>query len=369
MFHKQNPPAGSRPGTLAIPPNSPPPQIHIYEYTREALVERLIDDVEELAAFAASEKTTWVDVRGLGDEKVLRRLAQFFGIDPLALEDAVNVPQRAKSESRERHQVVVARLPVLNEHGDIDAPQVCFLIDRHHLITFQERSLGAFDPVRERLRTGLGPMRSMGPDYLAYALIDTIIDRYYPVAEGLSHELEDLEDQITDGGSPEALARLHQIRRQLVILRRIGWPQREAITSLIRDQTPFIGDEVRSYLRDTQDHVAQIMELIDSCREMAVSLMDMHISAVSQRTNEVMKVLTIIASIFIPLTFIAGIYGMNFEYMPELHRQDAYPMVIATMVAVAVIMIVFFWYRGWIGGRRRPQPERPDAHGRPGRLR
>jgi magnesium transporter len=170
----------------------------------------------------------------------------------------------------------------------------------------------------------------------------------------LSHELEDLEDEIAERDSPESMSRLHDIRRQLVVLRRVGWPQREAITSLIRDQTPFVTEEVRAYLRDTQDHIAQIVELIDSCREMTVSLMDMHLSAVSQRTNEVMKVLTIVASIFIPLTFIAGIYGMNFEYMPELQRRDAYPTVITAMVLVAVAMLAYFWHRGWIGpGRRR----------------
>jgi magnesium transporter len=335
MFHKQNPPPGSRPGTLAIPPDSPPPRIHVYQYTAEELTEHAIGNVEELVPYARGDRTTWVDVRGLGDETVLRRIAELFEIDGLSLEDAVNLPQRAKSEARDRHQVIIARLPILADDGGVETPQVCLLLGRTHLVTFQESPLGAFDPVRERLRSGIGPIRTLGPDYLAYALIDTVIDRYYPPAESLSHELEDLEDEIAEHDSPEAMARLHIIRRQLVVLRRVGWPQREAITSLIRDQTPFVTDEVRAYLRDTQDHIAQIVELIDSCREMTVSLMDIHLSAVSQRTNEVMKVLTIIASIFIPLTFIAGIYGMNFEHMPELHRQNAYPMVITAMIVVA----------------------------------
>ncbi|MEZ4414090.1 MAG: magnesium/cobalt transporter CorA [Gemmatimonadales bacterium] len=353
MFRKQHPPPGSRPGTLAIPPDSPPPRIHVYQYTAEELLERPIGKVEELVPFARSDKTTWVDVRGLGDEAVLRRIAELFNIDGLSLEDAVNLPQRAKSEARDQHQVIIARLPILTEDGGVDTPQVCLLLGKRHLVSFQETALGAFEPVRERLRSGIGPIRALGPDYLAYALIDTLIDRYYPPAEQLSHELEDLEDEISERDNPEAIARLHDIRRQLVILRRVGWPQREAITSLIRDQTPFVTDEVRAYLRDTQDHIAQIVELIDSCREMTVSLMDIHLSALSQRTNEVMKVLTIVASIFIPLTFIAGIYGMNFEYMPELHRQHAYPMVIATMAVVAALMLGYFWHRGWIGGRKR----------------
>ena len=232
MFHKQHPPAGSRPGTLALPPDSPPPKIRVYRYTAEAVTEHDIGRVDELLPFATDEGTTWVDVRGLGDESVLRRLAEIFQIDPLALEDAVNLPQRAKSEARERHQVIIARLPQVGDDGTVDTPQVCLLLGTHHLITFQERPLGAFDPVRERLRSGLGPIRTLGADYLAYAIIDTVIDRYYPPVENLSNELEDLEDEIADGDSPEALARLHDLRRQLVVLRRIGWPQREAITSL-----------------------------------------------------------------------------------------------------------------------------------------
>ncbi len=361
MFRKQNPPAGSRPGTLAIPPQSPPPRIVIYQYTQDELIERPIDDVEQLADFVHTERSTWVDIQGLGDERVLRRIAELFQIEPLAMEDAVNVPQRAKSETRERYQVIVARLPFLIEPDDVDAPQVCLLLGRHHLITFQERHLGAFDPVRERLRAGIGPIRSLGPDYLAYALIDTVIDRYYPVAEELSHRLEDLEDEITEHDGLEDPSRLHQIRHQLVILRRVGWPQREAITCLIRERSPFLSDEVRLYLRDTQDHVSQIMELIDSCREMAIGLMDIHLSMLSTKTNEVMKVLTIVASIFIPLTFIAGIYGMNFEYMPELKRRGGYPMVIGSMLFVAVTMLLFFYYRGWIGSLRRSRTGAPPA--------
>jgi magnesium transporter len=356
MFHKQNPPVGSRPGTLAIPADSPPPQIRVYRYRADAVEEQAIQNVEELVPYARGTERVWVDVRGLGDEPMLRRIAELFEIDPLALEDAVNVPQRAKSEAHDRHQVIVARLPILGEDGSVETPQVCLLLGRHHLITFQERPLGAFDPVRERLRAGIGPIRSLGPDYLAYALIDTVIDRYYPVAEGLSHELEDLEDEIAERDNPEAVARLHDLRRQLVILRRIGWPQREAITSLIREQTPFVSEQVRGFLRDTQDHIAQIMELIDSCREMGVSLMDIHLSAVGQRTNEVMKVLTIVASIFIPLTFFAGVYGMNFEFMPELEKPGAYPIVIAVMVLLAALMRGYFWYRGWVGRPRRSPP-------------
>ncbi len=351
MFHKENPPVGSRPGTLAIPPDSPPPEIHLVTYSAREASTRQVSDVGELAKLPRDGSTTWVDVRGLGDEGVLRRIAEIFGLHPIALEDAVNVPQRAKSELYENQQVVVARIPIL-EDDRVQVPQVCFVIGPDYLLTFQERYFRFFEPVRERIRAGIGPIRTSGPDYLAYALVDTLVDRYFPIAEDLAHELEDLEDRVVEDPDPEDLARIHKIRRQLTVIRRIGWPQREAIRAMMRDPSPFVRDDVRLFLRDTEDHMAQIVELVDSCREMAVGLMDIYLSNVSHKTNEVMKVLTLMASIFIPLTFIAGIYGMNFEYMPELQSPRAYPLVIAIMISVAVGMVLFFRRRGWLGGRR-----------------
>ncbi len=353
MFHKENPPAGSRPGTLAIPPGSPPPEIYVVEYSAESVRQRQVEDVEELAKLRRNGVRTWVDVRGLGDEAVLYRLGELFGLHPLALEDAVNVPQRAKTEVYEHQQVVIARIPALDDDGRVQVPQVCLVIGPHYLLTFQERYFGFFEPVRERLRVGIGPIRRSGPDYLAYALVDTLIDRYFPIAERLAHELEELEDRVVENPEPEDLASIHRIRRQLSVIRRVGWPQREAIRSLVRDETPFVSDAVRVFLRDTESHIAQIMELVDSSREMAVGLTDIYLSTVSHRTNEVMKVLTLMASIFIPLTFVAGIYGMNFEYMPELQSPRAYPLVLVIMVTVAAGMVLYFRRRGWLGGRRR----------------
>jgi magnesium transporter len=358
MFHKQTPPPGSRPGTLAIPAGSPPPRIFLHEYSPQGLRDRECADVEELARDADSGTVTWIDVQGLGDEAVLQRIGEIFALDPLALEDAVNIPQRAKSEVRGDHQVIVARMPIVGADGSVEVPQVCFLLGRRYLLTFQERFFGFFDPVRERIRAGIGPIRTMGPDYLAYALIDTLIDRYYPIVEQLSEQLEELEDAVVAEATTEDLAQLHRIRRQLVILRRIGWPQREAISTLVRDRTAFVSDEVRAFLRDTQDHIAQIMELADSCREMTTGLMEIHMSNLSNRANEIMKVLTLMASIFIPLTFIAGIYGMNFEYMPELAERSAYFVVLGTMSLVAFGMLAYFRWRGWIGsaGRKKRKP-------------
>ncbi|MDP3936895.1 MAG: magnesium/cobalt transporter CorA [Deltaproteobacteria bacterium] len=359
-FQKLNPSAGSRPGTLMIPPGAPPTRIRLVRYWPEGIEEREVENPAELGSPLSGEEKIWVDIQGLGTEATLRQIAQIFGMNPLALEDAVNTPQRAKSELYENHQLVISRIPLLDEEGDLEVPQICFIIGKNYLLTFQERFFGFFDPVRERLRTALGPIRRMGPDYLAYALIDTLVDRYYPIAEDLSHQLEELEDDIIDDPRPDTLSEIHRIRRLLVVLRRVGRPQREAVNAMIRDQTPYISESVRAFLRDTYDHISQITELVDSTREMAVGLSEIYLSNVSQKTNEVMKVLTLMASIFIPLTFIAGIYGMNFEYMPELAQRNGYFLVLIVMVALGLGMIFLFRRRGWIGysGRRRKRQRR-----------
>jgi magnesium transporter len=359
MFYKTHPAAGSQPGTLKIPPGSPPPRIRVFEYGPDHAREIDVADPDELVPYAAGDTVRWIDVRGLGDEAVLRRIGEIFHIHPLALEDAVNVPQRAKSEVYEAHQLVIGRLPLLEEDGSATAPQVCFMIGAGYLLTFQERSFGFFSAVRERLRTGTGLIRSMGSDFLAYALLDTMIDHYYPIAERLSEWLEALEDEIIEQPHPDSLVRLHQIRRQLVMLRRTSWPQREALSALLRERTPFISEQVQVFLRDTHDHISQIVEMIDASHELVVGLSEIYLSNVSNRTNEVMKMLTLMASIFIPLTFIAGVYGMNFEYMPELHTREGYFVVLSVMIAVAVLMVGYFYRRGWLGSGGSSERDAP----------
>jgi magnesium transporter len=349
-FHKRRPPLGARPGTLAIPKEAPAPRLFVFQYGPDGARQTEIEEPGELRDLHSGRGVLWLDIQGLGDEKLLRMIADEFQIHPLALEDAVNAPQRAKSEIYEKHQLVISRIPILSEDGKLSVPQVCFLIGSHYVITFQETCLGVFEPVRERIRAGIGPIRGAGPDYLAYALIDTMVDHYYPIAEQLSRKLDELDEIGTADPNLNIMPELHEIRRQLLILRRIGWPQREAVHSLIRDRTPFVSDEVRSYFRDTNDHISQIMELVDSTREMSNSLSETYLSNLGQRTNEVMKVLTVMASIFIPLTFIAGIYGMNFDNMPELHHPLGYLGAVLVMITIAIGMVLFFRHRGWLGG-------------------
>ena len=262
MFRKNNPEVGSRPGTLAIPENSPEPRIRVTQYSADDVEAIDIDDVATLPGLVKPDYVTWVDIQGFGNETKLRGVAAAFGLHPIALEHAVNVPQRAKAESYADHNLIIARAPLLDDDGNLSVPQVCFVVGEGFLVTFQERYLGFFDAVRERIRIGGGQLRKRGVDYLAYALIDAMVDRYYPVAQQLSDAIEDLEDWVVENPHPDVLKRIHAIRRELVILRRIGHPQREAINAMLRPQSPFFSDEVQLFVRDTRDHIAQIVELI-----------------------------------------------------------------------------------------------------------
>ncbi len=348
-FKKRLPPIGARPGTLAIPPDSPPPRIHLFDYQGDVCTEVDVQDVTQLEPYVESTRITWVDVQGFGDEAQLRAIAELFGLHPLTLEDLTNVPQRAKSEIHPDHQLIIARAP--DPHAEqVEVPQVAFILGRNYLITFQDRYFGFFDPVRERIREGLGPIRQQGPDYLLYALLDILIDYYFPVALALSEQLEDLEEYIHDNPSPDVLEDLQRIRRDLVVVRRVGWPQREALRALLVEPSAFVTEDAMPYLRSTEQHMIQLMEAVDAARDTTSGLIDLYISNIGQKTNEIMKVLTLMASIFIPLTFIAGIYGMNFENMPELQQPNSYFFVLTLMGSVAVGMVVYFRHRGWLGG-------------------
>lgn len=356
-FRKRHPPVGSRPGTLVTEPNAQKPVIFVIRYTTEGVQEGVVTDPGDLRQYADNEGVTWVDVQGLGDETVLRQIAEVFDIHPLALEDAVNVPQRPKSESYEGQHLFIARMTRVVDQTQVEAEQVSFFIGQRYLLTFQERSGDVFDPVRKRIRAGKGPIRRMGPDYLAYALIDTIIDAYYPLIELIGDQLADLEETILTRPTPRGLRQIHDTRRELLGMRRAVWPQREAVNALIREETPLITDDVRIYLRDTMDHAAQIAELLEGYREITNSLMDIYLSSTGQRTNEVMKVLTIMASIFIPLTFLAGVYGMNFQYLPGLGSHTAWYAILGVMVATVIGMLLFFRSRGWIGQDKDEEKE------------
>jgi magnesium transporter len=324
-------------------------------YNRESVDEGIVDDIEDLPA-PTDHSILWVDVQGLGDESVMQGLAKRFRLPPLATEDVVNVPQRPKAEKHDQLLLLITRMVRLDANSRIDLEQVSIVLGKNYLLTFQERYGDVLDPVRVRIRSTSSMIRKSGADYLAYAVYDTIVDAYYPVLESIGEYLERLESAVLHNPSQGLLLQLNRYKNRIVNMRRSLWPQREVVNSLIRDSNPLIGDEVRACLRDTYDHCVQTTEVAEMYREMVSGLMNMYLSSIANRTNDVMKVLTIMASIFIPLTFLAGIYGMNFEHMPELGVKWAYPILWCVMGMTATGMLAFFWAKGWLGGYGAKDP-------------
>ncbi len=357
MFEKRYAPVGSRPGTLVISEHSPQPSIKVIHYDESEVLEfsvsnadLLSDNILQLRACLEDQKTvTWVDIQGLGSEEVLLAIAELFALHPLTIADVVNVPQRPKTEFNDDYAVNIGMMAKILGDGRIDLEQLSVVWTRCFLLTFQERSGDVFEPVRERIRQGQGTIRKSGADYLAYALIDTKVDAYYPILEELGERLEDLETQIILSPKEESLQEVYNCKRELLQLRRALWPQREAISTLCRDESLFVKKSTRVFFRDTYEHIIQVIDVLETYREIAASFMDVYLSSVSNRMNEVMKVLTIMGSIFIPLSFFAGVFGMNFEYMPELKLRWAYPAFWIFILASIAGMIIYFRKKGWIG--------------------
>jgi magnesium transporter len=351
---------GSDPGTLKISPDSPPPRIVVIEYTEERAIRRVLahpDDclpfLDEKAAKASKSKV-WIDVQGLGNEAVLRRLGDIFKLHPLTLEDMVNVPQRPKIELEDNRVLLIARMvsPQPNGGGFI-SEQVSILVGRHYVLTVQEEQANdAFDPVRDRIRTNRGSIRQQGAPYLGVALLDAIIDGFFPILEDYAERIEELEDRVIRKPTPQMLENIYAIKRELLGLRFYIYPQVGSIKTL-RDGKGILDKEVRVHIQDCYDHALQVLDMVEIYRELALNLMDLSLSATSNRMNEVMKVLAVVATIFSPLTFIAGIYGMNFDpsrspwNMPELEWYWGYPACLAMMAIVAGSLITYFWRRGW----------------------
>jgi magnesium transporter len=332
---------------MAVSEGGGPLRIHVMDYRGPRVEERDVTDVEELARYLSTDTVTWIEIEGHGDEAALRRIGEIFQIHPLALADVVNTPQRPKAEIYENHDFLVCRMAQLNGR-EIETEQVSLVIGPHWVITFQAGQRDVFDPVRERIRSH-SLICQMEADFLAYSLLDTLIDGYFPIVEKLGDELEEVEERVVAGKIERNAGAIHVIRRQLLQFHRILWQQRDAINSLLRGESRFISPAIRVYLRDAHDHAVQVLDLVEAFREMAVSLMEVHLSSISNRLNEVMRVLTVISTIFIPLTFLVGVYGMNFDYMPELRWRWAYPALWVAMIALAAVMFAVFRRRGWIG--------------------
>jgi magnesium transporter len=353
VFPKRYHPPGTSPGTLAKVESEIPHVIQLIDYTEAGYYEAELTNAGECRPFLERDSTTWVHVQGNATPETLRELGLLLNLHTLALEDVVNKGQRAKLEEYDEQIFVVMHLPELDPQGFLNSEQVSLFVGRGFLVSFCPNSADPFDPVRERLRKHIGRVRRRNSDYLLYALLDDIVDQAFPLLEQYGERIETLEDELLERPSQNTLARIHQLRRELLLMRRMLWPQREVLGQLFREECVCIEQDTRLYLRDCYDHTVQILDLLESYREMAASMLEVYLSSISNRLNETMRVLTIIATVFIPLTFIAGVYGMNFGdpnnpwAMPELRWTYGYPLVWLLMIGVAVGMLRLFKRKKW----------------------
>lgn len=334
---------GTVPGFVQIPEDAKPTEMRVLAYGPEGHNEEPIENIEAVDAYRDTWPTTWLTVAGYGSENTLAALTAHFRLHRLVLEDVVNGAQRAKLEQYPDHVFLVARIPVSTNGKTV---QTNWILAGDCLIELARDDDDWLEPVRERIRHQVGRIHEAGADYLLYAVLDTLIDSYYPIIETLGERLDRLETEVLRAPTPTTMHRIHGTKRTLLRLRRAIWPHRELINSLLRD-ADFVTEETKLHLRDCYDHLMRLTELVETLREVCTDLMATYLSSLSNKMNEVMKVLTIIATIFIPITFIAGIYGMNFERMPELGWGWGYFGALGAMGTVAAVMMFFFWRRGW----------------------
>lgn len=323
-------------------------EIQVFDYDPEGLRELQAASFAECARMRQQASTTWINVVGLQRIELVEQLGAVFDIHPLVLEDLLNTHQRPKLEDYTEYLFVVVQMLVYDESArEIQTEQVGLILGTGFVISFQEKPGDVFDGVRERLRHGRGRIRKRGPDYLLYALLDSIVDHYFVVLEKLDERIEQMEEHLADDPSTQALRDIHHLKREVIHLRKTVWPLRDVIGNLERDEHSLVQRETRLFLRDVYDHALRVAESVETFRDLLSSMLDLYMSTVSNRMNAVMKVLTTIATIFIPLTFIAGIYGMNFDYMPELRQRWGYPIAVGGMLLIAGVMVWLFKRRKW----------------------
>ena len=319
------------------------------DYDETQFQEREIKEIDECFPFKETPTVTWINVDGVHDVGLIQKLGNNFDLHPLIIEDIVHTQQRPKMEESENYIYIVLKMLYFdNAQNETQVEQVSLVFGKNFVISFQEKEGDIFETIRERIRNGKGRIRKMGTDYLAYALIDAVVDHYFIILENDGEKIEELEDKVVADPKPETLQKIHRLKREMIFLRRSVWPLRELVNSLERGESPLIHKATRIYLRDVYDHTIQVIDTLETYRDMLSGMHDTYLSSISNRMNEVMKVLTIIATIFIPLTFIAGIYGMNFEFMPELKWRWAYFSVWGVILIVAVFMLIFFRRKKWL---------------------
>ena len=324
-------------------------RITVIDYDADNVFEKEVETVEECFRFRETSTVTWINIDGIHDAAIVEKLGTYFGLHPLILEDIMTTSQRPKMEDLgDAVYVVLKMIEYVTDCPDVATEQMSLVFGRNFVLTFQERPGDTFDPVRDRIRKGKGRIRKMGPDYLAYALMDAVVDDYFIVLERMGEQIEEIEDELIADPKKATLNEIHSMKRQMIFLRKSAWPMRELISRLERAESPLIQKTTGIFLRDVYDHTIQIIDNIETFRDILSGMLDMYLSSVSNRMNEVMKFLTIIGTIFIPLTFLAGVYGMNFKFMPELEWRGGYFVVWGVMIAVGVSLLVFFRRKKWL---------------------
>ncbi|MDH3314262.1 MAG: magnesium/cobalt transporter CorA [Gammaproteobacteria bacterium] len=344
---------GAAPGTFFDNPTATPSAITAIGFSPERLESAEVADMPSVQALRSRFPVVWVDVAGLANTDLIRSLAGEFRLHDLAVADVVNIHQRPKVEEYDDHLFVITRMPIENQR--LETQQVSLFLARGLLITFSERQSAVFDPIRSRLANPRSSLRAKGADYLAYAVIDAVIDSFFPLMESYGELLEQVETRTIEHPSRGNSREIHVLRGDLLLLRRCAWPLREIVNELTRGTTDLVEQETKIYFRDCYDHAVHVLDTVETYRELAFGLVDLYMASLSSRMNEIMKVLTIIATIFIPLSFIAGVYGMNFDRryawnLPELGWPFGYAFALALMATSAGVMLWFFRKKGWIGG-------------------
>jgi magnesium transporter len=341
---------------LGQPPGTPvyvgeedqkPSRLTIISYTKDSCDFREIG-LDEISILDDREKVHWLNIDGLSDVELLQRVAEHFGIHQLTLEDIMNTEQRPKVEVYDDYIFVAMKMIQFTESGVLDFEQVSFVLKDNFVITFQEKIGDVFNPVRERIKTGYGRVRRGNEDYLFYGLLDVMVDYYFYVLEKMGDSLEELEERAATETNQVFILEIQNLKKDLLLIRKSVWPVREIMNVLIRDESPILDRSISPYLRDLYDHTVQVMDTVETYRDMVSSVMEVNISMLSNKTNEVMKLLTIISTIFIPLTFIVGLYGMNFKYMPEISWRYGYVMAWVVMIVIVGVMIVYFKRKKWM---------------------
>ena len=325
-------------------------KLSVINYDGGNFQEKVISSIEEVFSFRREPSVTWLNVDGVHQPEIIEQVGKSFGLHPLVAEDIASTGQRPKMEDFGDYIFVVLSMLMFDEKdNETKTEQVSILFGRDFVVSFQERADGdVFDPIRERLRSNKGKIRKLGADYLAYSLIDAVVDNYFVILEKLGETIEEVEEKVVTNPTSETLQTIHELKREMIFLRKSVWPLREVINRLERSESELINPSTCVYMRDVYDHTIQVMDSVETFRDMLSGMLDIYLSSISNRMNEVMKVLTVISTIFIPLTFVVGLYGMNFRHMPELEQTWGYPAVLILMIAVAILMIVYFRRRKWM---------------------